>query len=380
MSLLTSRLKQVFEQHRDKVLLTENFSGHSVTGAQLLELSGKIAAALIAKGAVKGSFVPIVLPRCIDYIAAEIGALRAGCGYTPVLPEYPQERIEYIKNDCQASVVIDEDFIRFAMTLEPFAEDIETGEDDVSLLIYTSGSTGNPKGVVHTHRSFNEALERGQHTCPLREDDKTLGLVSFSFAWSVTEIYDTLIVGAELIILNEEERKDLKYIRSAIRENGITVLYINPNMLKRLDVHESTLRAVKTTGERLADFYTDEYQVVNVYGASETFYALSFPLDQAYENTPIGKAYLNTRVVLLDEHGKEVPQGEDGEICVCGHLAKDYLNLPEQTAKVFEIDPFSDDESSVLYHTGDMGRLLPDGNIQYINRKDWMVKINGQRV
>ena len=380
MSILTSRLRQVFEQHRDKTLITENFSGRSVTGAQLLELSGKIAAALILKGAVRGSFVPIVLPRCIDYIAAEIGALRAGCGYAPILPEYPQERVEYIKKDCQSPAVIDEAFISFAKTLEPLTGDVETGEDDVSLLIYTSGSTGNPKGVVHTHRSFYESLEREQRMCRMREEDKTLGLVSFSFAWSVAEIYDTLIVGAQLIILNTEERKDLKYVRSAIRENGITVMYINPNMLKRLDLHDSTLRVVKTAGERLANFYTDEYQIVNIYGTSETYCALSFPLDKAYENTPIGKAHLNTRVVLLDENGREAPQGEEGEICICGHLAKGYLNLPEQTAKVFEKDPFSDDESSVLYHTGDMGRLLPDGSVLYVNRKDWMVKINGQRV
>ncbi len=380
MSLLTSTLKKVFEKHRGKVLLTENYSGRSVTGAQLLELSGKIAAALIHKGVEKGSFVPIILPRCIDYIAAEIGVLRAGCGYAPVLPEYPQERVDYIKNDCQAPAVIDEAFIRFAMTLDPLTEDVETGEDDVSLLIYTSGSTGNPKGVIHTHRSFYETLDRDQCIFAMNEDDKTLGLVSFSFAWSVAEVYDTLIVGAQLIILNIEERKDLKYVRNAIRENGVTVLYINPNMLKRLDLYDSTLRAVKTAGERLADFYTDEYQIVNIYGTSETNCALSFTLDRAYENTPIGKASLNTRVVLLDENGRGVSQGQEGEICICGYLAKGYLNLPEQTAKVFEKDPFSDDGSRVLYHTGDMGRMLPDGSVLYINRKDWMVKINGQRV
>lgn len=380
MSLLTTRLCQALEQNLDKILVTENFSGRSVTGAELRNISGRIAAALKAKGAVRGSIVPIVLPRCIDYIAAEIGALRAGCGYAPLLPEYPQERVDYIMNDCKAPVIIDEAFIREAAGFEPLTEDIESADDDVSLLIYTSGSTGNPKGVVHTHRSFYESLERNQIVCPMREDDKTLGLVSFSFAWSVAEVYDTLIVGAQLIILNTEERKDLKYVRNAIRENGITVMYINPNMLKRLDMHGSSLRVVKTAGERLADFYTDEYQIINIYGTSETHCALYFTLDHAYDNTPIGKAYHNSRVVLLDENGREVPSGEEGEICICGHLAKGYLNLPEQTAKVFEKDPLSEDENTALYHTGDMGKLMPDGSVLYVNRKDWMVKINGQRV
>ena len=380
MSLLTTCLCQVFERHSDKILLTDNFSGRSLTGKELLDHSGRIAAALNAKGAGRGSIVPIILPRCLDYVAAEIGSLRAGCGYAPILPEYPQDRIDYIINDCKASVIIDEAFIREAEKYEPITENVETTEDDISYLIYTSGSTGNPKGVIHTHRSFYDSLERDQIMCRMREDDKTLGMVSFSFAWSVAEVYDTLIVGASLVILNTEERKDLNYVRNAIRENGITVMYINPNMLKRLDIHDSTLRVVKTAGERLADFYTDEYQIVNIFGTSETYCALAFHLDKAYDNTPIGKAYHNCRVVLLDDNGKEVPPGEEGEICICGHLAKGYMNLPEQTAKVFEKDPFSDDENSVLYHTSDMGRLLSDGSVLYVNRKDWMVKINGQRV
>ncbi len=380
MSLLTTRLCQTFERHSDKILLTDNFSSRSLTGKELLDHSGRIAAALNAKGAGKGSIVPIILPRCLDYVAAEIGALRAGCGYAPILPEYPQDRIDYIINDCKAPVIIDEAFIREAEKYEPITENAETTGDDISYLIYTSGSTGNPKGVIHTHRSFYDSLERDQVMCRMREDDKTLGMVSFSFAWSVAEIYDTLIAGASLVILNSEERKDLNYVRNAIRENGITVMYINPNMLKRLDIHDSTLRVVKTAGERLADFYTDEYQIVNIFGTSETYCALAFHLDKAYDNTPIGKAYLNCRVVLLDDNGREVPPGEEGEICICGHLARGYMNLPEQTAKVFEKDPFSDDESSVLYHTSDMGRLLPDGSVLYVNRKDWMVKINGQRV
>ena len=380
MSLLTSRLIRMLDAYSGKTLITESFSGRNITGSELSDLSGRIAASLKAHGAERGSIVPVLLPRGIDYIAAEIGALRAGCGYAPLLAEYPKDRIDYIINDCKAPVIIDEAFIRNAMNTEPITQEAETGEDDISLLIYTSGSTGNPKAVIHTHRSFYEALERDQKICSLNENDKTLGLVSFSFAWSAAEIYDTLTAGAQLIILDNEERKDLKYVRNAILENGITALYINPNMLKRLDMHDSTLRVVKTAGERLSDFYTDEYRIINVYGASETFGFLFFELDKPYENTPVGKTCLNDRVVIVDDNGREVPDNEEGEICLTGYLANGYLNLPEQTAKVFEKDPFSEDENRKLYHTGDMGRRLPDGNILYVNRKDWMVKINGQRV
>ncbi len=381
MSGLTKRFKTIFERYRDKVLLTESFTGRSLTGGELMTLSGRIAALLRSKGTERGSLVPVILPRGIDYIAAEIGVLRAGCGYVPLLQEYPQERIDYIKNDCQAQIVIDEAFMRDAMSAEPATEDAETTDEDISLLIYTSGSTGNPKGVVHTHRSLFEAVQKNTCINGMTDSDRTLGLVSLSFALSVAEVYDTILSGAHLLILNDQERKELSYVRKAIIDYRITALYINPNMLKRLDIHNSSLRFVQTVGERLSDFYSNEYRIINTYGSSEALCSLTFNVDKAYDNTPIGRPADGVSVYLLDDSGKQVPMGEEGEICLAGSFSKGYWKLEKQTKEAFAADPFSDPADGLtLYHTNDIGRMLPDGNIVYVNRKDWMVKINGQRV
>lgn len=371
MSFLTDKFRRVFEVYRDKTIITESFSGRSVTAGELDVLSGRIASALKEKGVNKGAIIPIVLPRSIEYIAAEIGVLRAGCAYAPLLEEYPQERVDFIKGDCGASFVIDKDFLDTASAFEPMNDYEESGDDDLSLLIYTSGSTGTPKGVIHTHRSFFEAIKKNTCINGMTSNDKTLGIVSFSFALSVAEVYDTILSGAQLLILNDQERKDLTYVRQTIIDRNITALYINPNMLKRLDIHDSSLRFVQTVGERLSGFYTDEYRIINTYGSSETMCSLTFDVDKAYDNTPIGTPADGVCVYLLDENGREVPKGEEGEICLAGVFSRGYWKLDQQTNTAFTSNPFSDDKNlSTLYHTNDTGRMLPDGNIVYINRRD----------
>lgn len=381
MSRLTEQLKQSFEKYRDKVAVIESFSGRSISYGELDILSGKIAQKLRAEGVGKGDIVPILLPRGFAYIAAEIGAIKAGCAYAPLLGEYPAERIDYICQDCGARFVADESFVRSAAELEPLTEYVESAEKDRVLLIYTSGSTGNPKGVIHTHRSFYEGVRRNILNNGMSENDKTLGIINFSFALSVDEVYDTLLSGASLFLLSNEERADIRFVKSAVIENHITALYINPNMLKRLDLRGSSLRVAQTVGERLSGFYSDEYRIINIYGASETLCALAFEPDKAYDNTPVGKPVDSFRAYIVDENGNEAPDGEEGEICVAGALCDGYLNLDEQTSAVFSPNPFSDDEGfEMMYHTNDIGKKLPDGNIVYVNRKDWMVKVNGQRV
>lgn len=381
MSRLTEQLKQSFEKYRDKVAVIESFSGRSISYGELDILSGKIAQKLRAEGVGKGDIVPILLPRGFAYIAAEIGAIKAGCAYAPLLGEYPAERIDYICQDCGARFVADESFVRSAAELEPLTEYVESAEKDRVLLIYTSGSTGNPKGVIHTHRSFYEGVRRNILNNVMSENDKTLGIINFSFALSVGEVYDTLLSGASLFLLSNEERADIRFVKSAVIENHITALYINPNMLKRLDLRGSSLRVAQTVGERLSGFYSDEYRIINIYGASETLCALAFEPDKAYDNTPVGKPVDSFRAYIVDENGNEAPDGEEGEICVAGALCDGYLNLDEQTSAVFSPNPFSDDEGfEMMYHTNDIGKKLPDGNIVYVNRKDWMVKVNGQRV
>lgn len=137
------------------------------------------------------------------------------------------------------------------------------------------------------------------------------------------------------------------------------------------------MKKVATGSERVSMLAGDGYELYNCYGSSETAAtALSYRVEEPMENTPIGKPLEGLEFFLLDEDGKEVADGEEGEICIKGILAESYLNLEEQSAKTF----IRQEDGSVLLHTGDIGRRTPDGNYVYVNRRDWMVKINGQRV
>ena len=132
-----------------------------------------------------------------------------------------------------------------------------------------------------------------------------------------------------------------------------------------------------TGSERVSMLAGDGFELYNVYGSSETAAVAScYKIEEPMENTPIGKPMEGLDFFLLDEDGKEVADGEEGEICIKGVVAESYLNLEEQSAKTF----IRQEDGSILLHTGDMGRRLPDGNYIYVNRKDWMVKVNGQRV
>jgi uncharacterized protein YoaH (UPF0181 family) len=126
----------------------------------------------------------------------------------------------------------------------------------------------------------------------------------------------------------------------------------------------------------------DGYEIISIYGSSETIAGVaSFAVDKKYDNTPIGKAVEGYAVYLLDENGSEVKDGEEGEICIAGIVARGYINLPDETKEAFRENPFSQNEDDkILFCSGDIGKRLPDGNLLYVNRKDWMLKINGQRV
>ena len=169
----------------------------------------------------------------------------------------------------------------------------------------------------------------------------------------------------------------MRLLEDYFAAKGITCAFISPQILRLFKNKSRTLKKVSTGSERVSMLAGDGYELYNCYGSSETAAtALSYKVEGPMENTPIGKPLEGFEIFLLDEDGKEVADGEEGEICIKGILAESYLNLEEQTAKTF----IRQENGSILLHTGDMGRRMPDGNYVYVNRRDWMVKINGQRV
>lgn len=379
METLISQFYSHVKSQGEKLALV--FEERHVTYKELDRISGQIAAALIADGAKAEKIYPIVLPRGIEFIAAELAILKAGAAFSPLSVEYPADRIDYIRKDCGCDFVVDEAYIRKTETYEPLAEPVTVNEQDAAMVIYTSGSTGNPKGIIHDQYSFTRAIVR-QIPIACKADGVEMSVTPFNFAISAADIFVPLWVGATIHILSEEDRKDVSVIEKYIDAHQITASVISPQMLKRMPSRKRPLVNICCGGERLSGIFQEYSTVYNSYGLSETLsVAIAFPLEQAYDNTPIGRPLEDYTVYIMDGEGRPVADGEEGEICIAGPLARGYINLPEQTARTFVENPYAAGAlDRRMLHTNDMGRRLADGNIQYVNRKDWMVKINGQRV
>ena len=313
--------------------------------------------------------------RKMEYIAAELGILMAGAAFVPVLPEYPKERISYIREDCQAEAVIDDKWLSDIGNYEPI-QPLAREDKSRAMLIYTSGSTGRPKGIVHSMDSFTQAVWRNRGVLYVDENDVQAAAGPMSFVVLVLEYFAVLSRGGCSHIVPEETRKDVRLLADYYEAHGITCAFMSPQMLKLFKNKSRTLKKLVTGSERVTMLAGDGYELYNGYGASETAaMSATYKIEEPMENTPIGKPLEGLEFFLLDEDGKEVADGEEGEICVKGVFAESYLNLEEQSAKAF----IKQEDGSVLFHSGDIGRRLPDGNYVYVNRKDWMVKINGQR-
>lgn len=359
-----------------RAALADCNGGRFTTYQELEALSGKIAAKLVQSGEMSGRAIMVCMGRKMEYIAAEIGILMAGAAFVPVLPEYPKERLSYIEKDCRATAVIDDGWLSDIGSYAPI-QPMAREDSSHAMLIYTSGSTGRPKGIVHTMASFTQAVWRNRSVMYLDENDVQAAGAPMSFVALVLEYFAVLSRGGCSHILPEETRKDVRLLEDYYAANGITCAFISPQMLRLFKNKSHTLKKVVTGSERVSMLAGDGFELYNSYGSSETAVVVSrYKIEEPVENTPIGKPLEGLSFFLLDEDGKEVAEGEVGEICIKGVFAESYLNLEEQSAKTF----IKQEDGSVLLHTGDMGRKLADGNYVYVNRKDWMVKINGQRV
>ncbi len=363
-------------KYSDRAALADCNGERITTYGELDVLSRRIAAKLVQSGEMQDKAIMVCLGRKMEYIASELGIMMAGAAFAPVLPEYPRERLSCIEQDCQAAAVIDDGWLSDIDKYEPIPP---AAREDKSraMLIYTSGSTGRPKGIVHTMESLTQAVWRNRSVMYLDENDVQAAGAPMSFVVLVLEYFAVLSRGGCSHILPEETRKDVRLLEDYYAARGITCGFISPQLLRLFKNKSHTLKKVMTGSERVSMLAGDGFELYNVYGSSETAAVAScYKIEEPMENTPIGKPMEGLDFFLLDEDGKEVADGEEGEICIKGVVAESYLNLEEQSAKTF----IRQEDGSILLHTGDMGRRLPDGNYIYVNRKDWMVKVNGQRV
>ncbi|MGL4343724.1 MAG: amino acid adenylation domain-containing protein, partial [Cellulosilyticaceae bacterium] len=374
-----------------------------------------VARQLVKRGIQKGDIVGIMMDRCPETIIAMIGILKIGGVYLPIDRHYPVERIQYMIEDSQAKCVVTHGRVLEEIAViscnslcldfiwnEPCMEACDTIQEiesrDTAYVIYTSGSTGNPKGVKVSHRNvvnfiYNIAEQYDNH---VNEKDRFLGITNICFDVSVCEIFLALCFGSELHFYAETDSLDVENLAQYILDKKITYTYLPPALLQ--DMCEAlknkktavSLNKMLVGVEPIKDFVLAKYlelnsdmKIVNGYGPTEATICATFYLYKPSCNNnrivPIGTALKNTAVYILDEHLNPVPKGVEGEIYISGEgVAEGYLNQPDLTEAKFMTNPFVKEQ--IMYRTGDMAKVLKDGNIQYTGRIDAQVKIRGYRI
>ena len=365
------RLLNALLSNQDGVAVVDQNGRRQTTYRELYTIACQVVGYLQEKQYLPHSFIGICLPSSMEYVAAELGIWMAGHAIVPMGDSFPSYRIDYIMNHCGSPLLIDEDTFKEIMVTAPAQVMNLPKEDDVMALFYTSGSTGNPKGVIHTFRTFDFSefiLNTLQGVKPL-----VMGMTLSMFFVVSEYMLASLAVGGKIVIVPPAIIKDIRKLEDFYKEHGVTYAFFTPSLLKYFRGKSSCLQLVMVASERVSNIAPDGYRLINIYGQTETAEGcFMFDIDKAYDNTPIGKPTMDhLEYKILDDDLNEVPSGEEGELCLRGLLSPGYYKDPERTSALWR---------GGWLHTGDIVRQLSDGNVVYVNRKDWMVKINGQRV
>lgn len=371
-----------------------------LTYQELDALTDRLAKHLKSRGIGQEDIVPILLPKCETMTIASIGVLKAGAAYQPLDPTYPMDRLAFMIKDTAAQLMIADEAM---LALVPeftgqviLTKDIPTLADselvledprpeDLFVMLYTSGSTGVPKGVMLEHRNVVSFCHWYNRYYELDETARVIAYASFGFDANIMDTYPALTVGGTLHIIPDEIRLDLLRLNDYFEANGITHAFMTTQVGRQFaeNIDNHSLKHLSTGGEKLAAIHPPQYHFHNLYGPTETaVIATSFLVDGDYDNIPIGKALDNVKMYILDRYQRQVPIGVPGELCIAGsHVGRGYLNRPETTAAAFGKNPFCDTPPyDRLYYSGDIVRYLPDGNIEFVGRRDAQVKIRGFRV
>lgn len=383
-----------------------SFEGRKVTYEGLRIIADNVGSHLANTCGVQPSdIVGVMMRRSDGALAAILGIMKAGAVYMPVDTELPDERVSFIiRNSGCRIVVTDADMLLKANNYpditaisfdtipidDTVSFDNRAKADDIAYLLYTSGSTGRPKGVMVRHRGFiNMALDQIK-TFGINKGDTMLQFASLSFDASLYETFLALFAGASVAIASKETIADTGRFIDFLEAEAVTIVTLPPVYLSALNMHPlPTVRTIITAGEpagvREAMFYAQTKRYINAYGPTEASVCVAChevdPHKQYRGGIPIGRPLSNLSIYVLDDKLNPVPTGVQGQICVSGvGVAAGYINEPEMTAAAF-VPHFADDRHAErLYLTGDMGRWLADGSLEFCGRKDAQLKIRGFRI
>ncbi len=382
------------------------FKNKKISYASLNDKVNQVANMLLDSGVKKGDIVVLMANRSIEMVQGILGILKSGAVCLPLDIKYPQDRIAFILQDCgaryilkQGEVVIlpafDGKIIDIDICEESSSQPIKNSEtispENVAFVIYTSGSSGRPKGVLLRHSGIINHSYTKISVLKLNEEDYICHNFSISFVPSIWLILTTLIIGAKLYICDEEMMIDPYKLFSNVYENHITIMEVTPSHLNtylnilnegKEKIDFGCLKVLVLTGEKILPSIVNKFyrvydtRLVNAYGQSEcsddTLH-FEIPKNSNTQAVPIGKPSMNTRIYILDSKYRLQPEGVTGELYISGDgLAEGYLNRDDLTKLKFVPNPY--EKGNLMYATGDLVRILPDLNLEYIGRTDRQIK------
>lgn len=406
-----ARFAKIVRQYPDRLALKKG--ARALTYEQLDRAASRIAQAIPAKSCEAGQVIAVLFEPGIDAISAILSVLKSGCAYVALDPSFPKERLKDILRDSRACLVVtdgrnEETARELAGVGCAFVNVDAIGEcadaslypavspNDLAAITYTSGSTGVPKGVAHTHRNLmSKCFAYSQHK-RITPDDRLSLLHSLGFAASHGNLLISLLNGAALYPFDIKSAGVLQFAEW-LKDERISISHMPVMVFRELaeglrnDNGLASLRIIYLSGAPITKQDFDLYkglfsartQLEIGMGSTETGHICLAMLDKSFsfpeEGTPLGYPLPGKRVFLIDEYGKEVGSNEIGEIAVrSADLSAGYWRQPELTKQKFL--PVPGNPNEYVYKTGDLGRMLPDGFLIHLGRKDFMVKIRGYRV
>ncbi|WP_428231984.1 amino acid adenylation domain-containing protein [Flavobacterium sp.] len=412
--------KNMVEIFEEKVIANPNAIALSIDGEEMTyqvlnENANQLSRYLKEQGVGPEKMVAMCINRSFEMIIGILGILKAGGAYVPIDPEYPADRINFILNDIDSNIILTSTKSSKAIQLEDHTQQVNLDQADtffsgyattnlaldlplsnLAYVIYTSGTTGVPKGVMIEHGNVVRLFFTDQPLFDFSEKDVWCLFHSYSFDFSVWEIFGALLYGGKLVIVPELVAKDTKAFADLLSEQKVTVLNQTPSAFNALQEQvtdksqQLDVRYVIFGGEALtpgvlkpwAAQYPD-CALINMYGITETTVHVTFKKIGAREISlnvsDIGRPIPTMSCYILDENFDLVPMGVTGELYVSGAgVSRGYLNRPELSKERFMTNPFNPEER--LYKTGDVAKRLSSGDIEYLGRNDKQIKIRGFRI
>ncbi len=415
-NLSESLLDELFQKQalKDPDHVAVVTSDSSVTYGQLSVFSDNLGDLLQRNGAEPNTLVAVVMEKGWEQVAAVLGILKSGAAYLPINPAVPTERLKHLLKDGEVRFVLTQPWLaqdlewpddvkRFSVTMHDHTrQDAVSGQiirspGDLAYVIYTSGSTGLPKGVMIDHKGAVNTILDINHRFHVTRKDRVFALSNLNFDLSVYDIFGILAAGGTIVIPDNALRKDPGHWLSLIKENRVTIWNSVPALMQMLveytlgkdETNPDLLRLVLLSGDWISLDLPDKIrerfnpaEIIGLGGATEaSIWSILYPIHSVapdWTSIPYGQPMTNQNFYVLNEDMEPCPDWVPGQLYIGGNgLAKGYWRDGEKTDASFIQHPKT---GISLYRTGDLGRFLPDGNIEFLGREDQQVKINGYRI